>query len=63
MFLKLKEVNLKLNMNKCCFIAKSINFLPHVVSNEGTKLELGKIDEVLHFSKPRTITNIISRTN
>ncbi len=32
----------------------------HVVSNEGTKLDLNKIDVVLHFSEPRTVTNIKS---
>jgi len=46
---KLKEVNLKLNPNKCCFAAKSITFLGHVISEEGTKPNLGKIEAVLHF--------------
>jgi hypothetical protein len=32
---KLREVNLKLNPGKCCFAAKSITFLGHVVSREG----------------------------
>ncbi len=31
MFLKLREVNLKLKPNKCCFATKSITFLGHVV--------------------------------
>jgi hypothetical protein len=48
-FLKLREVNLKLNPSKCYLVAKSITFLGYVVSNEGTKLDLGKIDAVLHF--------------
>jgi hypothetical protein len=26
-FFKLREVNLKLNLNKCCFVAKNITFL------------------------------------
>jgi hypothetical protein len=60
MFLKLREVNLKLNPNKCCFVAKNITFLGRVVSNESTKLNLSKIDVVLHFSEPRMITNIMS---
>jgi hypothetical protein len=30
----------------------------HVVSNEGTKPDLNKIDVVLHLSEPKTITNI-----
>jgi hypothetical protein len=31
-----------------------------MVSNEGTKLNLGKIDAVLHFLEPKTVTNIRS---
>ncbi len=57
---KLREINLKLNPNKCCFVAKSITFLGHMVSNEGTKPDPGKIDAVLHFPEPKTITNIRS---
>jgi len=57
---KLREVNLKLKPSKCCFAAKNITFLGHMVSNEGTKPDLGKIDAVLHFPKPKTITNIRS---
>jgi hypothetical protein len=57
-FFKLREVNLKLNLNKCCFATKSIMFLGHVVSNEGTKLDPGKIDVVIHFPKPKIVTNI-----
>ncbi len=57
---KLKEVNFKLNPNKCCFAAKSITFLGHVVSEEGTKLNPGKIEAVLHFSQPKTVTNVKS---
>ncbi len=59
-FFKLREVNLKLNLNKCCFVAKSIAFLGHVVSNEGTKLNHGKIDAILHFPKSNIVTNIRS---
>jgi len=56
---KLREVNLKLNPNKCCFAAKNITFLGHVVS-EGTKPDPGKIEVVLHFLQPKTITNVRS---
>jgi hypothetical protein len=59
-FLKLKEVNLKLNSSKCCFTAKSITFMGHVVSNEGTKPDPRKIDVVLRFLKPKTMTNVRS---
>jgi hypothetical protein len=58
--MKLKELNLKLNPNKCYFAGKSITFLNHVVSSEGTKPDISKINAVLHFLKPKTITNIKS---
>jgi hypothetical protein len=57
---KLRGVNLKLNPNKCCFAAKSITFLGHVVSEDGTRPDPGKIEAVLHFPQPRTVTNIKS---
>jgi hypothetical protein len=59
-FFKLREVKLKLNPRKCCFVTKSITFLGHVVSNEGTELDPGKIDVMLHFPKPKTVINIRS---
>ncbi len=46
---RLKEVNLKLNPNKCCFAAESIVFLGHVVNKEGTKPDPSKIDAMLRF--------------
>jgi len=55
---KLREVNLKLNAKKCCFTAKSITFLGHVVSENGTRPNPGKVEAVLHFPQPRTVTNI-----
>ncbi len=59
-FFKLREVNLNLDPNKCCFATKSITFLGHVVSKDDTKLNSGKIEVVLHFPKLMTITNIRS---
>ncbi len=59
-FLKLREVNLKLNPSKCCFVVRSVTFLGHVVSDEGTKPDPGKVDAVVHFPVPKTVTNIRS---
>jgi len=59
-FLKLREVNLKLNPSKCCFAARSVTFLGHVVSNEGTTPDLGKVDVVVHFPGPKIVTHIRS---
>jgi hypothetical protein len=60
MFFKFKEVNLKLNPKKCCFVAKIITFLGHVVNKEGTRLNQSKIEAILHFLEPKTVTNIRS---
>jgi hypothetical protein len=57
---KLREVNLKLNPGKCCFAARSITFLGHVVSEKGAKPDLGKIDVVVRFPEPRTVTDVRS---
>ncbi len=60
MFAKLKEVDLKLNPGKCCFVARSIAFLGHVVSREGTRLDPSKIDAVVHFPVPKIVTDVRS---
>jgi hypothetical protein len=57
---RLREVNLKLNPSKCCFVAESIVFLGHVVSREGTKPDPGKINAVLHFPESKAVTNVRS---
>jgi hypothetical protein len=57
---KLREVNLKLNPNKCCFVAKNITFLGHVVSKKGTKPNPRKIEAILHFPTLKTVTNVKS---
>ncbi len=57
---KLREVNLKLNPNKCCFVAKSITFLGHVVSKEGTRPDPRKIEAILHFPTPKIVTSVRS---
>jgi len=57
---RLREVNLKLNPSKCCFVARSIVFLGHVVNKEGIRPDPGKIDAVRRFLVPTTVTNVRS---
>jgi hypothetical protein len=59
-FFKLREVNLKLNPSKCCFAARSITFMGHVVNHEGTKSGPGKIDAVVQFLVLKTVTDVRS---
>jgi hypothetical protein len=39
----------------CC---KKITFLGHVVIEDGTRPDPGKIEAVVHFPQPRTVTNV-----
>ncbi len=57
---KLREVNLKLNPSKCCFAAKTITFLGHMVSKEGIQPDPGKIEAMLHFPTPKNVTCVRS---
>ncbi len=57
---KLRGVNLKLNPSKCCFAAKSITFLGHVVSKEGIQPDPRKVEAVLHFPTLKNVTSVIS---
>jgi hypothetical protein len=57
---KLREVNLKLNPGKCCFAVENIVFLSYVVSKEGAKPDLKKVDAVLRFLEPTMITSVRS---
>jgi len=57
---RLREVNLKLNPSKCCFVAGSVVFLGHVVNKEGTKPDPGKVEAVRGFPEPTLVTNVRS---
>ncbi len=57
---KLREVNLKLNPSKCSFAAKTITFLGHVVSKEGIRPDLGKIEAMLQFPTPKNVPSVRS---
>jgi hypothetical protein len=57
---KVREVNLKLNPSKCCFAAESIMFLGYVVSKEDAKPDPKKVDAMLRFPKPMTVTSVRS---
>jgi hypothetical protein len=54
----LREVHLKLNPSKCCFGVHNITFLGHVLSVEGSYLDLKKIVDVENFLVLRTVTNV-----
>jgi len=55
-----QKSKLEIEPQQMLFCCKKIMFLGHVVRNEGTKPNLGKIDAILHFLKPKIVTNIRS---
>jgi len=57
---RLREVNLKLNPNKCCFATASVIFVGHVVNKERTRPDPSKIDVVRGFPTPTTVTTVRS---
>ena len=42
--------------SKCEFWLREVQFLGHVVSNEGIKVDPSKIEAVLNWDRPRTPT-------
>ncbi|KZS06792.1 Uncharacterized protein APZ42_029632 [Daphnia magna] len=48
-FKLLKEDNLKLKINKCLFIKRSVDYLCHVISTDGIEPDPGKIDRIVNY--------------
>jgi hypothetical protein len=56
--LKLREVNLNFNPNKCGFAKTSIAFLSHIVSGERIQLDQWKLKTIANFLVLASITNV-----
>ena len=56
----LKKEKLYAKFSKCEFWLKEVQFLGHVVSNEGIKVDPAKIAAVLDWERPRTPTEVRS---
>ena len=52
-FSRLRDANLKLKPSKCNLFCKSVNYLGHVVSDEGVLTDPAKIQAIVDWSKPR----------
>jgi hypothetical protein len=55
---RLRDVNLKLNPNKCIFSTKNIIFLGLMVGKSRTCLDLDKVKAIVGFIVPKNFTNI-----
>lgn len=52
---RLREVNLKLNVDKCQFLKKSIVYLGHTISERGVEPDPDKIEAILRYPVPTNV--------
>ena len=52
----LKEKKLYAKLRKCDFWLKEVSFLGHIVSAEGVRVDPTKIEAVLNWKPPRSVT-------
>ena len=56
LFDAMKTASLKFKLEKCKFASNRINYLGHIVSNNGISVDPSKIDAVKHFPTPKNLT-------
>ena len=56
----LKENKLYAKLSKCEFWLKKVSFLGHVISGGGIAVDPSKVDAVLQWETPKSVTEIIS---
>jgi hypothetical protein len=57
---RLHDHQLYVKFSKCSFWLKEIPFLGHVISIEGIAVDPSKVQEVLEWKSPRSVTQICS---
>ena len=56
----LRKEQLYAKLSKCEFWLREVSFLGHIVSKEGIRLDLRKIEVILQWKPPRTVTEVRS---
>ena len=56
----LREKKLYAKLSKCDFWLKEVSFLGHIVSAEGIRVDLAKIEVVVNWKPPRSVTEVRS---
>jgi hypothetical protein len=57
-FRRIREAGLKMQKAKCSFIKKELEFLGHVVSREGLRVDEKKIEKVKNWPRPTTVKEV-----
>lgn len=55
---KLRNAGLKIKVKKCQFLKKSLEYLGHVVTEEGIKMQEGKIKSICDYPAPTTVKGV-----
>ena len=54
----LRKANLKMKLKKCEFFKESINYLGHIISNEGVKPDPAKVEKIVNLPRPRNTKEV-----
>jgi hypothetical protein len=57
---KLRDNQLYAKFSKCNFWLKEVAFLGHIITDEGIKVDLGKISDILNWKQPTDVSKIRS---
>ncbi|WVZ89277.1 LOW QUALITY PROTEIN: hypothetical protein U9M48_035703 [Paspalum notatum var. saurae] len=57
---RLREHQLYAKFSKCAFWLREVSFLGHILSEKGVAVDLSKVEDVLNWKQPETITEIRS---
>lgn len=57
-FERLKKYRLRLNLEKCEFGKKELEFLGYTISKHGIKPTEQKVEAILNFPKPKTVSDL-----
>ena len=60
MLQSLREKKLFAKLSKCEFCLKEVSFLGHIVSAEGIRVDLGKIEAIVSWKPPRNVPEVRS---
>ena len=56
----LRENKLYAKLSKCDFLLKEVSFLGHIVSAEGIRVDYVKVEVVVNWKPPRSVTEVRS---
>ena len=55
---RLQQAGMKIKISKCQFLKKSLEFLGHVVTSEGIKMQEGKIESIKRYPAPQNVKGV-----